>query len=653
MKLPISYRPDIDGMRAIAVLLVILFHANFQLFSGGYIGVDVFFVLSGYLITLTIDKEMSENRFSFQQFYLRRIRRIIPVLVFVMIVVTIPAYLILFADNLESFARTLLHTLVSTNNFHLWIIMKDYFAENSDLIPFLHTWSLSVEEQFYFVWPLLLLVLHKFLSGKSRLFFILFFVVIMLALSVYLTKTNLNMAYFLLPARFFELAMGACLAMYWEKLPSLSKKYNSIISIIGMLLIIIPAIELTKHSSFPGFNAFWPCLGACFLIYTGKSKEKQGILNTVLQHKILVWVGLLSYSLYLWHWPIFTFIKYLGINLDGIIRIGAIALTFLLSYFSWKFVEQSFRIKYKFEFKGTMLKVFIPSVILIIGIYGILDHKNGFPERFPNLSEFNPKENYPNKVRQNCFDQFQIGNCDECFLGVKKEKLDGMLIGDSFGNHTAAFLDILAKDADLYFHDSTAGGYPVLNKLDENGNPIFSPEYAQNRLEYAKQFNTIFIAANWDEQGKSNSPNYLSIVNTIEELIKIGKKVVIFDCLRATTELNLHKAKLVKSGNMVFFNDTDFRIPMYNRPNDYIVYVLKQKFPEILVIDLNDAMCTDGKCNIQLENTIIYRNFNHLNTSGAELMAKKYIELKGNPLKKQNIQHIYKQQSSKPLNSAL
>ena len=634
MKLPISYRPDIDGMRAIAVLLVILFHANFSLFSGGYIGVDVFFVLSGYLITLTIDKEMSENRFSFQQFYLRRIRRIIPVLVFVMLVVTIPAYFILFADNLESYGRTLLHTILSTNNFHLWIILKDYFAENSDLIPFLHTWSLSVEEQFYFVWPVLLLVLHKFLTTKNRLLFIVVFVIAMLAWSIYLTKTNMNMAYFLLPARFFELGMGACLAMYWDKLPWSSRSFNSVISVVGMLLIIIPAIVLTKSSTFPGLNAFWPCLGSCLLIYTGKTSENKGILNTILQNKLLVWVGLLSYSLYLWHWPIFTFIKYLGVNLDGTIRIGAIALTFVLSFLSWKYVEQPFRIKYKFDFKRTMWYVFVPSLAIIAGIYGLLDAKDGFPNRFPNLAEFNPKANYPNKVRQNCFDQFKIGNCDECYLGVKKEKLDGMLIGDSFGNHTAAFLDILAKDAGLYLHDSTAGGYPVLNKLDENGNPVFAPEYALNRMEYAKQFNTIYIAANWDEQGEPNSPNYLSIVKTVGELIKLGKKVVIFDCLRASTELNLHKAKLVKSGNRVFFNETDFSIPKYERPKDYIVYFMKQKFPELMVIDLNDAMCKDGKCEIQLDNTIVYRNFNHLNTSGAEMMAKKYIELKGNPLKK-------------------
>ena len=633
MKLNFSYRPDIDGMRAIAVLLVILYHANFPFITGGYIGVDVFFVLSGFLITLTLDKEMKEGKFSFKKFYLRRIRRIIPVLVFVMLVTTIPAYLFLFSDNFESYARTLIHTILSTNNFHLWIVQSDYFSENADLIPLLHTWSLSVEEQYYFVWPVLLLLIHKIFSLEKRLIFIFLFLIATILLSVYLTDVNPNMAYFLLPARIFELAIGACLAMFWERLPQFSKAINSFISILGILLILIPAYLLTKSSLFPGMNAFWPCLGSALLIFTGKNEDNKGIVNTILQNRFLVFTGLLSYSLYLWHWPVFTFIRYLGIDLEGIVRITALIAIFALSYFSWKFVEQPFRIKYKYNFKKTMLVVFLPSVLLIAGTYAIIDIKDGFPNRFPQLSEFNPKTNYPNKVRKECFDQFKVGNCDECFLGVKKDSLDGVLIGDSFGNHTAAFLDILAKDADLYIHDSTAGGYPLMNKVDENGNPIFPEAYAIERLNYAKQFGTIYIAANWDEQGTSHSKNYLRTINTVGELIKLGKKIVIFDCLRPTTVVNLHKAKLYKSGNKVFFKDRDFSIPYTPRPNDYIVYELKRKFPSVQIIDLNDAMCKDGKCNLEIEKTIAYRNFNHLNTSGAELIAKKYIQLKGNPLK--------------------
>lgn len=632
---PFSYRHDIDGLRAIAVLLVIFFHAEFSFLGGGYIGVDVFFVLSGFLITLTIDKEMSEDQFSFKQFYLRRIRRIIPVLVFVILVSVVPAYFILFADNFESYSRTLLHTMLSTNNFHLWITQKDYFSENSDLIPFLHTWSLSVEEQFYFLWPISLLFLHKKMNLQKRLIFVFIFLIFGIIVSVYLTDMDPNMAYFLLPARIFELGIGACLAMFWDKLPEVSKAKNHIISIVGFGLILVPACVLNKTSIFPGINAFWPCLGTAMLILSGKNTNSKGIINTILQNKLLVLVGLLSYSMYLWHWPLFMFIKYLGINLEGMIRIISLVVIFVLSYFSWRFIEQPFRVNLKFDFKRTMLYGFLPSLLLIAGIYGVIDAEDGFPERFPELSEFNPKANYPNKVRKECFDKFKVGNCDECHLGIKKDTLDGVLIGDSFANHTAAFLDVLAKDAGLYIHDSAAGGYPLMYNVNTDGSARYPEKYAIDRLNYAKKFKSIFIAANWE--GITKKKDYDLTIITLGKLIKNGKKIIIFDGLRSTTNLNLHKAKLLKAKVTINFPERDLSILEYKRPDDYIVYEIKRKFPSVIIIDLNDVMCKSGKCEIQLKNTIVYRNGNHLNTIGAKLLADEYLKSNKNPLKQLNL----------------
>ncbi|MEY2922584.1 MAG: hypothetical protein RL108_1210, partial [Bacteroidota bacterium] len=403
MSFKVSYRPDIDGLRAIAIILVIIFHAGFSFFSGGYIGVDVFFVLSGFLITSLIDYEIKEQIFSFKQFYLRRIRRIVPVLVFILLITTIPAYFLLFADNLESFGRTLIHTFLCTNNFYLYVNLSDYFAENSDLIPFLHTWSLSVEEQFYFFLPPFLLLLHKNLNiSKRRVVMILLFVISLL-FSIYQTKTNSRAAYFLLPSRLFELLIGSCVAIYWDRVPNLNQSKNNLLSIIGLLLILIPAITLNDTSSFPGINAFWPCLGTAMLIVSGKTTQTRGIINKLIENKFFVGVGLISYSLYLWHWPIFVFIKYEGLKLDGIIRIVALILIFVLSYFSWRFIEQPFRTTLKFNFKKTIVILFVPSLITISLIYGILDINNGFPERQPELKEFNPKTNFANVVRKECY----------------------------------------------------------------------------------------------------------------------------------------------------------------------------------------------------------------------------------------------------------
>jgi peptidoglycan/LPS O-acetylase OafA/YrhL len=637
MKSNFSYRPDIDGMRAIAVLLVVLYHADFPFITGGYIGVDVFFVLSGFLITLGIDKEMNHNSFSFAQFYLRRIRRIIPVLVFIMLMVTIPAYFILFSDDLESYARTLIHTILSTNNIHLWINNGDYFAGNSELKPFLHTWSLSVEEQFYFLWPILLLFIHRKLSLQKRLVFIVLFLISGILLSVYLTNTNPNLAYFLLPARIFELTIGACLAMFWRKLPVFSKNTNNFLSIIGIAIILIPAVLLNKSSLFPGLNAILPCLGTALLIFTGKEDENKGIVNKLLLNKALVLIGITSYSMYLWHWPIFVFIKYLGINLDGFVRIFSLFLIFALSYFSWRFVEQPFRIKYKYNFKKTLLYIFLPSLAAIALIYAIFDSKDGFPERFPELSEFTPKTNYPNKVRKQCFDKFRIGNCEDCFLGIKKDSLDGMLIGDSFANHTAAFLDVLAKDAGLYIHDSAAGGYPLMNGLNEDGSAHFPEQYAIDRLNYAKKFKNIFIAANWESlSAPKNEATYLSTIKTLGELVKTGKKIIVFEALRTATEMNLHRAKLIKAKIPVYFSERNFSFPEYKRSNNYIINEIKRKFPSIIIINLNELMCENGNCEIELDNTIVYRNPDHLNTSGAQLLGELYLKKHNNPLKKIN-----------------
>jgi peptidoglycan/LPS O-acetylase OafA/YrhL len=630
----LSYRPDIDGLRAISVIFVILFHADLLWIQGGFIGVDVFFVISGYLITRSIDKEMLGNVFSFKAFYLRRIRRIIPVLVFVMLVITIPACLFLFANDLETFGRTALHTILSTNNFYLWIKGSNYFVGNTELMPLLHTWSLSVEEQFYFIWPPILLLLHRYLNLKNRLYFIILFIVIGLGLSVFLASFYPKVAYFLLPARLFELSLGAGLALFWDKIPELSRNKNNGISVVGLLLILLPVFLLNGLSTFPGFNAFYPCLGAVLLILSGKNTHTKGIVNRLLAIKPLVFIGLLSYSMYLWHWPIFSFIKYVGLELTSDKLIVALTSTVLLSYFSWKFIEKPFRYRFKYNFSKTLLVILLPCLLIIGALYGVLDGKDGFPERHPTLIEFDKKNNYPSKLRRNCYDVFKVGNCDQCGLGVKKDTLDGVLIGDSFANHSAAFIDVLAKDSGLYFHDSAAGGYPLLYDVDDQtGAPTRDTAYGEKRLAYAKKFKTIIVATNWERFLDKESKNYKLVMATIKELLDLDKNVIIIDPLRTVSQMNLHKMKLLKTNNGSSINKQDLLIPFYKRADDYIVYEIHRKYPQVTIINLNDVMCYDTSCNFEIDNSIVYRNGNHLNTSGATLLARKYILEKGNPLK--------------------
>ncbi|WP_010177409.1 acyltransferase family protein [Aquimarina agarilytica] len=629
------YRPDIDGLRAIAVMLVILFHAGFTSISGGFVGVDIFFVISGFLITSSINKQMSQGTFSFQNFYLKRIRRIIPVLVFIMFIVTIPAYFILFSDDFENYSRTIIHTILSTNNFHLWIKSNDYFAESTELIPLLHTWSLSVEEQFYIIWPPLLLLLHKKFNLKNRLLGVIVLLFLSFMLSVFLTHINMQMAYFLLPARLFEMLMGGVLAIFWYKLPEFSKIQNHIISSVGFFMMLLPALLLTQNDSFPGINALWPCLGASLFIISGKEASKMGVFNTILKIRVLVFIGLISYSMYLWHWPLLVYVKYLGFELTKPIALGVIILTILLSYLSWKFIEQPFRYRYIYDFKNTLLKVLLPSVIICVSLYGVIDHFNGFPNRFTALSEFDKDANFPSKLRRNCYRKLRIGNIEECGLGTPKDQLDGMLIGDSFANHSAAFLEVLANDAHMYFHDSAAGGYPVLADVDDiTGEYRYDPEFGEKRLALAKKYEYVILAANWERFLDKKSKNYQLVLKTVGELVETGKKVIVIDPLRKTTPMDLHKMKMFKVRNIAKIKKEDLLVPFYKRPDDYIVYEFKRKFPTIKIVNLNTVMCNGNYCDYEINDNIVYRNSNHLNTSGARLLGERYLKQYGNPLKK-------------------
>nr|WP_247672673.1 SGNH hydrolase domain-containing protein [Aquimarina sp. MMG016] len=304
--------------------------------------------------------------------------------------------------------------------------------------------------------------------------------------------------------------------------------------------------------------------------------------------------------------------------------------TILLSYFSWKFVEQPFRHTFKYTFSKTLRYILFPSLLIAGLIYGVIDGKDGFPDRFPNLTEFNKKVNFPSDVRPQCYNKQKIGEYEECNIGVVKNKVDGILIGDSLGGHSAYFMDVLAKDANMYFYVSAAPGYPILRNLDFPDH--YGDGYGKRRLEYAKNMDIICIASFW-EAIKVDSENYNQILASIKELIALKKTVVIIDHLRMTTEANVHKMKLHKIKMGAQFLKEDLLIPFYKRPEKYIVTEIKKRFPSVTIINLNDVMCVDGKCDYSINDQIVYRDVCHLNISGTRSIAEKYLKVKGNPLR--------------------
>lgn len=342
----ISYRPEIDGLRAIAVLAVIVYHAEFVFFGnvlleGGFIGVDIFFVISGYLISKIILKELIDTgTFSFRHFYDRRIRRILPVLL-VVILVSMPfAWELLVPSAFVEYAQSIISSLLFSSNFYFLITTTQYGAESSLLKPFLHTWSLSVEEQFYLFFPILFLVFYKYLRRHLILITIVG-ILASLQFAEAMSVRDPDFNFYLLPTRGWELLAGTLLALLDMKYGRAHHRLlHWTLPAIGLALIVHSMVFMNETVPHPGYNTILPILGICLIIYFSNPREPIGVL---LASKPMVGIGLISYSLYLWHFPVFAFARIASLSPSDSEKIGWIAITFALSIISYFAIEQPFR----------------------------------------------------------------------------------------------------------------------------------------------------------------------------------------------------------------------------------------------------------------------------------------------------------------------
>lgn len=337
----LRYRPEIDGLRALAVISVILFHAGFQLFSGGFIGVDMFFVISGYLITAIILAELEGGGFSLLNFYERRARRILPAL-FVVVAVCLPvAWLWLMPSDVEEFSKSAMAVLVFASNIFFWH-QNDYFGATTELKPLLHTWSLGIEEQFYVLFPICLLWAWRL--GRTRVVVFLAIVTLLsLGLADYGARSHPVAAFFLLPTRGWELAIGALIAFYLERKAQdhFPQTLNQILSLVGLGLITYGVLAFSKETAFPGLSALIPTVGAGLIIVFALPGT---VVGRLLVSRVLVGVGLISYSAYLWHHPLLAFARHRSLKEpNAVVVVSLIMLTFGLAYLTWRYVEMPFR----------------------------------------------------------------------------------------------------------------------------------------------------------------------------------------------------------------------------------------------------------------------------------------------------------------------
>lgn len=377
-----KYRPEIDGLRAIAVLPVVFFHAGISVFRGGYVGVDVFFVISGYLITSIILSELDQDKFSIINFYERRIRRIMPMLFFIIIFSSFLSWQIFFPSDMKAFSKSVTAVALFASNILFWS-ESGYWDISSELKPLLHTWSLAVEEQFYIAFPLMLSLLHK-LRKKWTILIIGMGTIGSFAIAEYGSFHYESAGFFLLPSRAWELFIGAICAVVINKYPLFYEKVisrknrNEVLSLLGLSLILCATFYFDDSTPFPSRYTLVPTLGTALVIMFASTDT---YVRRILSEKVLVRVGLLSYSIYLVHQPIFAFIRYSQFGeLSYLTVLCAIVGIYVMSYLCWRFIEAPFRKKELIGKKSIFRWALIMSVVAII--FGVVGNATeGFENR--------------------------------------------------------------------------------------------------------------------------------------------------------------------------------------------------------------------------------------------------------------------------------
>jgi peptidoglycan/LPS O-acetylase OafA/YrhL len=612
-----NYRPEIDGLRALAVLPVIFFHAGFDAFSGGFVGVDVFFVISGYLITTIILADLERGKFSIIEFYERRARRILPALFLVMLVTLPFAWFWLLPGDMKDYSQSLLAVSLFISNILFWR-ESGYFDTVADLKPLLHTWSLSVEEQFYVIFPLLLLVFWKY--GRYWISFLLTLIFLSsLLLAQWMSLAYPSAAFFLLPTRMWELLIGAFAALYFSEIghKNISKSWRELAGWTGIGLIAYATVAYNKTTPFPGFYALVPTVGAVLMILFATQNT---MIGRLMGHRVLVGVGMLSYSAYLWHQPLFAFARHrVSDTTDSLLFLLLISLTLSLSYLSWRYVETPFRNRVKFSRKMifTLAGVFT-AFFVVIGYF--IQKNDGYENRFVRTLqgdighvEFHDHHNQyfdckPDTVASNALRWGEFLRCKQSRQGLP----DVILLGDSHAEHLFLGVAEYAPDTNLAFY--IMGGEPYLH--NPQFRVIFDELLSNGRQQHVVL--TMHYLMYLDAKGTGLYDGFLT---TVKALLAAGKTVTILgDVPRFSYEPGFCLyAKSSKFSESCYLSIAD--VGLQKRVYEPILQRLSTELG-IRYLSIDSPMCSLNRCSIVVNDAVIYRDKNHLNIIGSRLIGK-------------------------------
>ncbi len=515
-----GYRWDIQGLRAIAVLGVVIFHINPSRLPGGYIGVDVFFVISGYLIMGFIWRDLIAGDFSLTRFYTKRIQRLFPALFVMVVASSIAAYFILFPEETIDFTKSLIATLFNVSNFYFYS-EADYFNSAMKFSPLLHTWSLSVEEQFYLIFPIILMfIFEKNKIQISKILFIL--TIIFFSLSEILIYWDESFAFFSSPTRFFQFTIGGLVALNIQK-NNISKILNDSLGGLGLIIIILCMLIYNDKTLFPGINALIPTFGAALVLFTA---NKPGYTNLFLSNKLFQLIGNSSYSLYLWHWPLIVFYK-LGFhqNLNTFDQVLLFCGSILFGYISWKFIENTTRFKktnHK-SFNPIHLAIGTSFFISILSLFALSGLNYRFTEKQIKATQY-LNYNSSNFRGGKCFltsgyNDIKYFDKTEC-ISHRNGMKNILLIGDSHAAHFYSALQANKNEHETITQVTASGCRPILQYKGEDRCTDLI-KWAYKELIIDKHFDTIILSARWSMNEREN------LVETVNMLLNHTNQVVI------------------------------------------------------------------------------------------------------------------------------
>jgi peptidoglycan/LPS O-acetylase OafA/YrhL len=667
----LKYRPDIDGLRAIAVTSVVAYHASLPWVSGGFVGVDVFFVISGFLIGSLVYKEVNAGTFSIARFYERRAKRILPALFVVLLFVYLVSAVMLNPLEQWKLGSYALATLGSGSNILYWLT-SGYFQPQAELSPLLMTWSLGIEEQFYILFPLIMLLLRR-QSWRKQVSAIALLAAISLVLCVVQTHTAPTVAFYLLHARAWELAAGCLLGMFDIHRGKLDLGHIAgsrwfrflpdILSLVGLLCIGLAITCFTVHTAFPGYAASLPVIGAVLLI-----ASRNGVGNKLLSTRPFVFVGLISYSWYLWHWPLMSFARIAADQqLEPAAASCIAAITFVLAVLSHRFVEQPFR-RSSLPTHHLLLRYGVALLVMAIPAV-LLYHAPSKPSSSAAVREMESATEVEH--RDPCLNDSAPNLKTPCVAAPDKDAV--ALLGDSHGAALSQTLRELVEAAGMSFEEISSPACPPLLGVSRTvqGNPerfgecLHFNELRLNTVLHQPNVRIVILAAHWstplsapDEEmsryGRSQGEGLKADVETsarlfesgldqaVTALEEAGKRVVIlednpefaFDPMRTTeTELNPSRRALASLVSPATVSRPVFAaprlLPRIQMEREILSKVAAQH-SDVVLYDLWSDLCNHAGCLTRDGDVSLYLDENHLSRLGAQhALASLHLSGKG------------------------